>query len=65
MGHFNIVLLLFLPVHMYLFYPMHFTSFTQAPSRITRILAEYTTFLSSCRYGFCILGCCHQPAALQ
>ena len=38
MGHFNTVLLLFLPVPMYLFYPMLFTSFTRAPVELRVLL---------------------------
>ena len=37
MGHFNTVLL-FLPVPVYLFYPMLFTSFTRAPVELRVLL---------------------------
>ena len=58
MGHFNTVLLLFLPVPMNLFYPMLFTSFTRAPAELRGLLKN--KHISSARVItdlICILWC--------
>ena len=42
MGHFYIVLLLFLPVPLYLFYPLLFTSFTRVRAELRGLLQNNT-----------------------
>lgn len=64
MGHFNSVLLLFLPVPMFLFYPMLLLVLPEPPQNYAGSW-RINTYHQLVSLRICILWCCHRPAALQ